>query len=202
MFDLQDKSNPLISTIGVTIELLLSLTLGVMLKTHFLMEPIYLTKTITYFVIFSASIIYILYLTVKNLTDVKQKYVEGLVVGSGGAMAILLYVPVVLFTPLAEQLAITTTQAGGATKLVFGMQFFFIFYIIGIVLVVLLTMLIVKGSELYAKEPQEKVENDGEDNSVEEESEDSENDDTEDDKKSDLDSSIEDENDVNEKPEK
>lgn len=148
MFNLKEKSDTTIATLGTAVALLFALNLGIVIKSHFLAETVYLTKIITYFVVFIGVIIYTMYVTISALEEKPRKYIEGLLIGTGGGVSILLYLPTIVFTPIAMYGPDTITNP--AEKIEFGVKFFGIFYIIGIGLVVVLTILIVKGSELYS----------------------------------------------------
>lgn len=153
MFGLDEQTNSVIATIGTAIALLLALNLGVVLKSHFLLEPQILTKVITYFIVLGSGIIYVMYFTIQNLEEPTKEYVEGLVVGTGSASAIIIYTPAVLFTPIARHLTSGTMTAPNASaKLAVGMQYFIVFYLIGIGMTAIFSVLIVRGSELYARD--------------------------------------------------
>lgn len=166
MFNLTEKSNSLIATIGTAIALLLALNLGIVLKSHFLLDPQILTKIITYFIVFGGGIIYTVYYTIENLEEPTDEYVEGLVIGTGAASAIIIYIPAVLFTPIAHYLTSgTLASTSTSAKLSISLQFFIIFYLIGIGLTAIFAALIVRGSELYARDASDKFdseENEGE----------------------------------------
>lgn len=165
MFNVTDKSNSVISTIGTAIALLLALNLGILLKSHFLIDSQVLTKIITYFIVFSGGIIYTVYYTIKNLDDPTDEYIEGVIIGTGTASAIIMYIPAVLFTPIAQYLAAGTLPASGVSaKLTISLQFFILFYLIGIGLTAIFAALIVRGSELYARDASDKFESDPQEN--------------------------------------
>lgn len=136
---LTQKSNRLISTIGTAIVLLLAVNLGITLNSYFLQPPYQLATVITYVFIFLGAIAYLTYYTTQQLTTPSKKYIEGLVLGICGSTAILVYLPDVLFQPIALRFDDV-------------MSFFIILYLIAIISTFILSSIVVRGAELYAKE--------------------------------------------------
>lgn len=167
MLQLDTRSNRFIATIGTGVALLLALNMGILVNSHFLMPPYDASQVITYFLTFSGAIAFTVYKTVNTLTEPNQKYVEGLVIGVFGSVAVLLYLPSFIFEPMA-------------TMFPSPFPFFAVSYLLAVGVTSILVTGVVKGSELYcASETEMKVEAEKDESSKESKTDESESDGTE-----------------------
>lgn len=132
-------SNRFKSTVGVSLILLIALNLGIIIHSYFFAEPYEAAEVLTYFIVFTVSILFTMYKLLDLLNEPSEKYTEGIILGTGSAAIVLVYLPSLTFKPLVHQFPQL-------------MDFFLSLYLFSVGLTAIFVVGIVRGSELYAEE--------------------------------------------------